>query len=134
MSLLRPSGEVLVPAPVTGYSYCLTCVAATSPSRNFTDSSFSFGGLLFVTTILDMPIPFGSDLMKFTVGTNIGSIEVSHVGLSQTPLPGTLPLFASGLGGLVALRCPRRQGIVPRIVRRRPPHRNLRPQEGRGRL
>ena len=64
LSLILEHGDLLTPDVVTGQSHCNTCVAA-GVSRNFTDSSFSFRGFSVVTTILNMPEPFGSDQMAF---------------------------------------------------------------------
>lgn len=100
LSLLLAHGELLTPDVVTGQSHCNTCVSG-QVSRNFADSSFSFRGFSIVTTILDIPEPFGSYRMAFRAYTSAGDIEIVHgASPNPVPLPFALPLFASGLTAL----------------------------------
>ena len=71
-----------------------------------TNSSFSFRGFNSVTTILNMPEPFGSDQMAFRAFTSAGDLQHCPWGefKCRCLFPAALPLFATGLGvlGLLA--------------------------------
>jgi len=110
LSLLKTAGDLLISGVVSGSSSCNTCVAA-SVSGNFTDTSFSFRGLSAVTTITNIPQSFGSDQMQFQAWALPGSIDITHgaSGVSATPLPAALPLYATGLGALALLRWRRKR-------------------------